>query len=84
MDQAKAVTAMYHFNTFGCRVGKSALEIKKELQDIQKKKLIDARMKEERAYNDRKAKYEEVMMLNIEDDKLSAAQLEDFVGLEEA
>ena len=47
-QNARGITEMYHFNSYGCKIGKTALEIKKELQDIQKKKQAKARMKEEK------------------------------------
>ena len=51
---AKAVTAMYYFNEFGCKIGKTALDKKRELQEIQQRKLLKARKKEERSYYDKR------------------------------
>ena len=31
LNKAKAVTAMYHFNEFGCKIGKTTLEKKREV-----------------------------------------------------
>ena len=31
LKQAKAVTTMYHFNQFGCKIGKTALQKKQEM-----------------------------------------------------
>ena len=53
-QNARGITEMYHFNSYGCKIGKTALEIKKELQDIQKKKQAEARMKKEKEEKDEK------------------------------
>ena len=49
---AKAVTAMYYFNEFGCNVGKTALDKKREVQEIQQKKILEARKKEEKRHSE--------------------------------
>ena len=73
---AKTVTAMYHFNEFGCKIGKTALDKKREVQEIQQKKMLEARKKEEKSYYEKKRKYDEVMNLNITDEnKLTGSQL---------
>ena len=74
-EKARSITAMYHFNSYGCKIGKTALDIKKELQDIQKKKQLEARNKEEKDYFEKKEKYEAIMTLNLPDEKLNAAHL---------
>ena len=74
-EKAKSVTAMYHFNSYGCKIGKDALQIKKELHENEKRKQLEARRKEEREYFQKKEKYEEIIKRDIPDDKLSAAQL---------
>ena len=51
--KAKAVTGMFHFNEYGCKVGKIALDKKKDLFQVQQQKILDARKKEEEAYNER-------------------------------
>ena len=80
--RAKAVTAMYHFNEYGCKIGKTALQKKKELQQIQHEKVVAARKKEEAAYMERKRKYDEVVNLQIVDDrKLTAAQLRSLLNM---
>ena len=74
--KAKALTAMYHFNMYGCKIGKTALEKKRELQLIQHEKTLAARRKEEAAYLEKKRKYDAVMNLQITNDtKLTAVQL---------
>ncbi len=74
--RAKAVTAMFHFNEYGCKIGKTALQKKKELQQIQHEKVIAARKKEEAAYVEKKRIYDDVINLQIDDDsKLTCAQL---------
>jgi len=75
-QKAKAVTAIYFFNQFGCKVGKTALQKKRELFDIQQQKVLAARKKEEQAYAEKQRKYDEVMSLSVDDDnKLTGAQL---------
>ena len=67
---------MYHFNEYGCKIGKTALQKKLEIQQEQQRKLLQARKKEEKIYHEKKRKYDEVMALNIEDDaKLTGVQL---------
>jgi hypothetical protein len=73
--KAKAVTAMYHFNSFGCKIGKTALEKKTELFNFQQQKILAARKKEEAAYKERRKKYDDVMKLGIDDEKLTGTQL---------
>ena len=58
-----------------CKIGKSALQKKKELFEIQQKKILEARKKEEAKYMDNKRKYDAIMVLNIDDEKLSGNQL---------
>lgn len=80
--KAKALTAMYHFNMFGCKIGKTALEKKRELQLIQQEKIEAARKKEEDAYFERKRKYDDVMKLGITDDeKLTGVQLRSLLNM---
>ena len=80
--QAKAVTAMFHFNEYGCKIGKTALEKKREVEKVQQRKVLEARKKEETAYNEKKRKYDEVMKLNIsDDDKLTAVQLRTLLNM---
>ena len=74
-QRAKAVTAMFHFNEFGCKIGKTALQKKRELFHIQQQKVLAARKKEEQVYVEKKRKYDEVMNLNIDDNKLTGVQL---------
>ena len=67
---------MYFFNEFGCKIGKTALQKKQELFQIQQQKVLAARKKEEQVYIEKKRKYDEVMNLNIDDDnKLTGVQL---------
>ena len=74
-EDAKALTAMYHFNEIGCKIGKSALEKKKQLADLQQKKKMEARTKEEDEYRERKRTYDDIVALNLDDEKLSGKQL---------
>ena len=66
---------MFHFNEYGCKIGKTALQKKRELQQIQNEKILAARKKEEAAYLQKKRKYDEVVSLNINDVDLTIAQL---------
>ena len=75
LNDVKSVTAMYHFNELGCKIGKDALEKKKEIFDIQQAKLLEARKKEEYDFRQKQAKYDEVMALKLPDEKLTGAQL---------
>ena len=75
LKQAKAVTAMYHFNTFGCKIGKTALQKKQEIWQAQQEKLLKARKKEEAKYVALKRKYDDIIKLKLEDDQLSGNQL---------
>ena len=80
--QAKAVTAMFHFQKFGCKIGKTALDKKREMQQAQKLKILKAMKKEETAYNEKKRKYDEVMTLNVsDDDKLTTGQLRSLLNM---
>ena len=76
LKKAKAVTAKYHFNEFGYKIGKTALEKKKQVWKDQQKKLLKARKKEEAKYVALKRKYDHIMNLNLDDEKLSGNQLE--------
>ena len=49
-QKAKAVTAIYFFNEFGCKIGKTALQKKRELFHTQQQKFLAARKKEEQVY----------------------------------
>ena len=60
--QAKAVTAMFHFQNFSRKIGKTALDKKREMQQAQKLKILEAMKKEETAYNEKKRRYDDVMM----------------------
>ena len=67
---------MYLFNEFGCKIGKIALQKKRELFDIQQQKVLATRKKEEQVYAEKKCKYDEVMSLSIDNDnKLTGDQL---------
>ena len=67
---------MYHFNVFGCKIGKTALEKRRKIQCIQYEKALVARKKEEAAYLEKKRKYDAVMNLQITNDtKLTEVQL---------
>ena len=79
--KAQAVTAMYHFKEYGCKIGKTALEKKREIQHIQKMKVLEARKKEEKVYNEKKRKYDEVMNLNISDEKLTIGHLRHLLNM---
>ena len=48
--KAKALTVMYHFNLFSCKIGKTALEKKREIQRTRHEKTLAARKKEEATY----------------------------------
>ena len=73
---------MYHFNEFGCKIGKTALDKKRELQEIQQRKLLKARKKEEKSYYEKRRKYDEVMKLNIaNDEKLTGAHLRTLLNM---
>ena len=80
LDQAKALTAMYHFTKFGCKIGKSACQKKKELFEIQQKKVLEARKNEEAQYMDKKRNYDAIMVLYINDEKLSRDQLKSLLN----
>ena len=81
-QKAKAATAMYFFNEFGCKIGKTALQKKRELFDIQQQKVLAARKKEEQVYAEKKRKYDEVMSLCIHNDnKLNGAQLQALLNM---
>ena len=71
----KSVTAMYHFNELGCMVGMDALKKKRQILTIHEEKLLQQRQKEEADFNDKKKKFDEVMALNLPDDKLTGTQL---------
>ena len=74
--KTKALTVIYHLNKFGCKIGKTALQKKKELQLIQHEKTLAARKKEEVAYLEKKRKYDAVMNLQITyNTKLTGVQL---------
>ena len=75
LKKAKAITAMYHFNEFGCKIGKTALQKKQELWQAQQEKLLKARKKEEAKHVALKRKYDDIMDLKLDDDKLSGNQL---------
>jgi len=79
--KAKAVTAMYHFKEYGCKIGKTALEKKREIQEIQKMKILEARKKEEKVYNEKKRKYDEVISLNLSDEKLTIGHLRSLLNM---
>ena len=67
---------MYPFNVLGCKIGKTALENKREIQRIQYEKTLAARKKEEAAYLEKRRKYDAVINLQITDDtKLTGVQL---------
>ena len=73
---------MYHFNEFGYKIGKTALDKKREVQEIQQKKMLEARKKEEKSYYEKKRKYDEVMNLNITDEnKLTGSQLQALLNM---
>ena len=56
---------------------------KREIEEVQKMKILEARKKEEKAYNEKKRKYDEVMNLNVTDDeKLTAGQLRSLLNME--
>ena len=75
-QKAKAITAIHFFNEFGCKIGKTALQKKRELFDIQQQTELAERKKEEQVYAGKKRKYDEVMGLSIDNDnKLTGAQL---------
>ena len=78
---AKAVTAMFHFNEYGCKIGKTALDKKNDLYQPHLQKVKAARKKEEDAYNEKKRKYDDVMNLNISDNKLTGAQLRSLLNM---
>ena len=42
---AKVVTAMYHFNEFGCKIGKTALGKKLEIKQEEQRNLLEVRKK---------------------------------------
>ena len=53
---ANVVLAKYYFNEYGCKIGKTALQKKLEIQQDQQRKLLQARKKEEQNYyEDRKS-----------------------------
>ena len=72
---------MYHFNSFCCKKGKTALEKKRELFNIQQQKILAARKKEEAAYMERKKKQDEVMNIGIEDEKMTRTQLQALLNI---
>ena len=74
-ERVKTVTAMYHFNTLGCVIGKDALQKKKQIDAIQKAKNLEMRKKEEKEYNERKVKHDSLILQNIPDEKLTMMQL---------
>ena len=71
----KTVTAMFHFNNLGCVIGKDALQKKQHIVAIQQSKILQARKKEESVFQEKKLKYEEIVALNLSDDKLKNDQL---------
>ena len=75
LKKAKAVTAMYHFNEFGCKIDKTTLEKKREVWQAQQEKLLKASKKEEAKCVALKRKYDYNMNLNLNDEKLSGNQL---------
>ena len=75
LNDVKSVTAMYHFNQLGCKIGMDALDKKKEIFKMQQAKLLEARKKEEHDFRQKETKYNQVMALKLSDDKLTAAQL---------
>ncbi len=79
--KAKAITAMYHFNKFGCKIGKTALQKKQELWQAQQEKLLKARKKEEAKYVALKRKCDNIMDLKLDDDKLSGNHLKALLNL---
>ena len=73
---------MCHFNEYGCKIGMTAPQKKRENEQVQQRKVLEARKKEEAAYIDKKRKYE-VMKLNISgDDKLTTTQLRSLLNME--
>ena len=74
-EQVKLVTTMFHFNTIGCKIGKDALQKKREMVAMQTAKDLESQKKEEAKYNQRKNKFNEIMAKNIPDDKLTITQL---------
>ena len=75
LDAVKTVTAMFHFNNLGCVIGKDALQKKQHIVAIQQSKILQARKKEESVFQEKKLKYEEIVALNLSDDKLKNDQL---------
>ena len=63
--KAMAVTAMFHFKEYGCKIDTTALETKREIQEVQKMKILEARKKEEKAYSEKKRIYYEGMKVNV-------------------
>ena len=67
---------MYHFSLFGCKIGKTALEKKREIQRTRHEKTLAARKKEEATYLEKKRKDDAVMNLQITNHtKLTGVQL---------
>ena len=75
LDAVKTVATMFHFNNLGCVIGKDALQKKQHIVAIQQSKILQARKKEESVFQEKKLKYEEIVALNLSDDKLKNDQL---------
>ena len=73
-ENAKAVTAMYHFNNFGCAVGMNALQKKREIDQLNNAKVYESHQKQRHDFEAKKKKYDEVIAMNIDDEKLNVTQ----------
>ena len=80
-DDVKAVTAMYHFNEFGCSVGTDALKKKQLIQRINEKKQQDQLKKDQNEFEIKRFKYDQVVEQNIPDENLNGVQLKTLLAL---
>ena len=80
--KAKAVTMIFHFQEYEYKIGNTALDKKREIQQIQKMKVLEARKQEGKVYNEKKRKYNEVMNLNVSEEKLTIGQLHHLLNME--
>ena len=83
-EAAKAVTAMYHFNNFGCAVGKDALQKKREIDQLHNAKMNEIHEKQRQDFEEKKRKYDEIIAMNIDDEKLNVTQLKILLTIKNA
>ena len=78
---AKVVTVMFYFYKQGCKIGKTALDKKNYLYQAHLQKVKAARKTEEATYKEKKKKYDDVMNLNMSDNKLTGTQLRSLLDM---